>query len=99
MSRFHKPTPHRKKATATANNNSGLPFPNFALGKTEIPAVCRCIYDGNNFFVTNHLDMHTLHYNVSCKDDLVKQLDGTIMLLAFTDVSVSLLLARSSGLY
>jgi len=63
MSRLQRPSAQRKKASHGLD--TGLPFPNFALGKTEIPAVCRCIYDGTNFFVTNHLDMHTLHYNGS----------------------------------
>jgi len=43
----------------------GLPFPNFALGKTELPAICHCIFDGDNFYVTNDKDMHILHQNVS----------------------------------
>lgn len=60
----HRPSAQPKKTRWHRRVDMGLPFPNFALGKTEIPAVCRCIYDGRNFYVTNHFDMHTLHYNV-----------------------------------
>lgn len=62
MSGPQKPSAQRKNGFKP---ECGLPFPNFALGKTEIPAVCKCIYDGTNFIVANHLDMHTLHFNVS----------------------------------
>jgi len=55
------PTARRKKGSK--NVSVGLPFPNYALGKTELPVICRCTFDGHSFYVQG-VDMHTLYYNV-----------------------------------
>ncbi len=43
---------------------AGSPFPNFLLGKHEVPSICRCVFDGDNFYVLNSKDMHLLNHNV-----------------------------------
>jgi hypothetical protein len=43
----------------------GDPFPNFAVGRHELPAICKCIFDGTSFYVENEHDMHILNRNVS----------------------------------
>jgi hypothetical protein len=55
-----------KKGFLRSQHRIGLPFPNYGLGPTELPVLCRCIVDDkNNFYVTHEMDMLTLYRNVS----------------------------------
>lgn len=42
---------------------AGFPFPNFLLGDHEVPSICRCVFDGEKFYVLSSKDMHTLNHN------------------------------------
>lgn len=57
------PRPKMKPHFSRSRHKIGLPYPNYGLGETELPSICKCYYDGQEFFVTHEKDMHILYQN------------------------------------